>query len=213
MPGNMSKQAQILDRRQEVWRLRVEEGLPQTKIAQALGISQTTVSRDLEAMTRHIIGRLEKEVQHEKAFQLSALRAAYRESIEAWNKSKQSRTKVREARKRIGKVIGRLPNGEPLFEVDNDGNPVMIDLEVVRTTEVIASYGNPAFLAQALKALGDLRQLLGINAPLEINWKQELEKAGLGDEEASKIFEEMVQKAHELLSQRDNEFNEDGNDT
>lgn len=204
LPGK-STPADVAERRRRAWELRTERGYSQTQIAEELGCSQATIHRDLKHIGAVIVANLAQEASQEKAVQLAILRHAAFDSLRAWEASKKPHTQVVERKKRMPVDSGmKDAHGKPIHVLDEDGRPALIDVEVNTTQTVTTRIGNPTYLALTLKALADIRDLLGIEPPkvIDINWRQELEAAGVDPADA---WENLVQQFYSQIQENDTE--------
>ena len=122
-------------------------GWSQPKIAADLGISQAAVCKLLKRIETRLFRELSETVQRQSARQALRLDHLYAEAIRGWNESKADTTRRRQRKTQGGK---------------GDGATVA---ELVVENE----HGDPRYLDVALKALADLRKLLGLDAPQKVD--------------------------------------------
>ena len=105
MPVSTRKQQQIADRRRNVANLYLR-GAWQPEIAKEVGVSQSTISRDLAVVRRQWLKEASKDYDAKVAQELAKIDAVELEAWTEWKKSKErERTKrmIKESRK--GEVI------------------------------------------------------------------------------------------------------------
>lgn len=170
---------ELVERQTTVWDLRTRYGWTQDRIAEELGINQSTVSRDLKKMSKRVLERLDDQIEQEKATQLAQLRAIVHESLQAWHDSKNRHTEVSEQSKVIGEGEDRLVVGTTI------------------TSKVVEREGSVQYLNAAMSAMEEIRKIFKIS-PIEliVDWRKEAQEAGLDD---SQLFEQIVQEAYEKI--------------
>jgi len=119
-------------------------GERQADIAAALGLNQSTVSRDLAALQAEWMARSVEKLDARKAEELARIDALEREYWQAWEASKQPSTKSTQHAVRGDK-------GQP------------VPARAVTLTQ--AREGNPAYLAGVLSCIDRRCKILGIDAP------------------------------------------------
>lgn len=130
------------------------QGRYQEEIAEALGIDQTTVSRDI----KHLLDQWRSETdtdirQRQKELEQKYL-WIYREAVMAWHKSlEDAETTVQEL----------VDSGEPA-KLDKEGNLIPPGQRLKASTRKEGQSGNPALLAQAQAALKAIREMFGVDA-------------------------------------------------
>lgn len=176
MPNNAAAKAQRIERREKVWRLRIQ-GKTERDIANELGtVSNITVHNDLKYLIQEATKHLDDEVKRERLFQLYTLRMIIKEAFEAWIKSKEIGGQI---------VERKIPPSKA-----NRSERI----EVITTT--YEQTGNPAYLHLIRGAMQDIRDLFGLDA-FKDDWEGELKAAGLNPVE---IFETMVQSAYAAMT-------------
>lgn len=128
-------------REQEAWRLRLL-GWTQQRIADHLGCEQSTISYALARMADKLSAEFREHAEQVKAEQAAALLDIFRKAMEQWDRSCQDV-------QRVQVVTGRV-------KVEQGMMTRLPDLETV-TTE--GRSGNPALLAQAMKAFAEIRAI------------------------------------------------------
>ena len=122
------------------------QGFTQVQIAAELRITQAAVSKILNRIETRVLKDRVALIDRHRARQIHRLEHIYCESMRAWVRSMGDTTRRRQRR-------------------IQDGQQGPITAELVVETE----HGNPQFLEVGRKALADLRKLLGINAPENVN--------------------------------------------
>lgn len=161
---------------QEAWKLRVS-GWTQQRIAEHLGVSQPRVSQILKKIEAKLHAEFVDEAAEIKARQTAQLEHVYTEALYQWLRSCEDleRTTVVSGRAGVSAVMG------------------VIDLPNLETTMKEGQSGNPALLAQAMKALADIRAIWGLEAPK----KQELSGPDGGAIRVTEIVVEIPRGDHD----------------
>jgi hypothetical protein len=120
------------------------EGRSQHAIAQELGISQPAVSKMLKRVADRLLADVAWQVDRQRARQTLRLEFIYSEAIQAWRASQQEGQRRRQ--RRTDSAHGG--QGSTVAELISENR-----------------CGDPRFLDEARRALGDLRSLWGVNAP------------------------------------------------
>ena len=178
MAQNSSQKTRMIERRKEVWSLRLQ-GRTEDSIADELGVCRRTIIRDLNFLIRRATQSLDEEVRRERVFQYAQLQMVYREAFTAWLESK----------KMGGQIVERKI-------------PPSKSNKTERTEITITKYkqtGDPAYLTLALRTLEDIRKLFGLDSNQD-DWESELERAGLNPDE---IFEAMVQSTYAAIRDKE----------
>lgn len=131
------------------WSLRIR-GWTQERIGHELGVDQGTISRWLAQVEREELARLRESVEAQKAHQSAVLDHILDESLQAWERSKQPRSRVRKAQD------GPTKLGE-------DGRPVGPGPDGQTVTEVTNRDGSVEYLDRALATLAHKRRLWGLD--------------------------------------------------
>lgn len=130
------------------WRLR-QRGRTLGAIAKELAVDESTVSRWLADLNRAALKRLTGDVAHAKAFQDGVLGYVLEETLDAWDRSKQPRMRVREI-----KAPDEVDQRDPTRTVIRPGEKI---------TEVVQQTGDPAYIDRALAILAAQRKLWGLD--------------------------------------------------
>lgn len=198
---NTSAHAKALQRRLEVWKLRTQDGMTQVALAERYEVNQSTISRDLDMVAKQVASNLTAVATREKAVQIHQLQKVVSEAMAAYEKSKEPLNEVN--REEEGELQD-VPTGQKnaLFPGATETEKKMVTVRQRVRTKVVRRVGSPVYLQTALVAMKDLRDLLGLEPPreLNINWKRELEDAGL---DPSEVFEEMVNAAYKKMNVTD----------
>jgi hypothetical protein len=115
-------------------------------IAAAVGMSKSGAAKALLRVEARALAASTGRAVREKTKQLDQLQLVFRESLEAWEKSKkESSTRTRKT------IDGGESGARQVAEV-----------------KVADNVGDPRFLAEARGALADRRRILGIDAPVRL---------------------------------------------
>lgn len=150
-----SDTAKRLARRERVWELRCE-GYTQAEIAETVGTNQSTVSRDLRWWANQIIDEIKEQGVTMKVEQLGQLQYVVSEAMGSWRKSKQP-----------DKTVTKTATNTSSETRGTDKSEQM-------RTQVREQAGDPRYLNVALKAMGDIRNIVGLDAPI----RQQIELMG-----------------------------------
>jgi transcriptional regulator with XRE-family HTH domain len=144
--GNVA--ADVLEEREEqVWTLR-GQGWTQERIAKEVGIKRAAVGNMLQRLEQRSRERIPDMIAEEKIAQVRTLQYIVSEALQSWERSKSPKKKTETTKsKGIGKI--RRTSAEET---------------VVQTEE---QFGDSRALAEARAALADIRQILGLNAPVK----------------------------------------------
>ena len=132
-------------RETRAWDLRAR-GLSQSRIAEALGITQPAVSKLLRRVERRELRRLSAAIESLKAVQSAQLDYVIGESLSAWERSKMPRKRAASKRSIGGDGDGQGDGGDE-----------------VQTTEVVERDGDTGYLYAAMQALSHQRSLWGLD--------------------------------------------------
>jgi len=122
-----------------IWELRALNAWTQSQIAKDVGISQVAVHNVLEKQTKEYKKIYWEKIDNEKTIQIYALKKVANEMWEAWVKSK---------------------NPSKIVKQSN----ITDDSKGTKNIEIKESQGDPRYIELYLKALKDIRDILGINA-------------------------------------------------
>lgn len=155
-------------REERAWELSTK-GFSTRQIAKKLDleglgpISHVSVSKALRRVEADIAPGIEARAVYMRAFQLQALENIFRESMQAWYKSKKGEQEIKERKH------SPAPVPPPRIAIAGQvatppSPPVRVPFDHV-ITSLKQTCGESAHLKRALDALADLRDLLGMNAP------------------------------------------------
>src|SRR3972149_847519 len=130
------REARVWDLSSKMW--------TQERIAQELNLERSTISKMLKRLNERALKTVTDEVLAEKAQQVRQLKAVADEAMQAWERSKDSR-----------KGVVKKSSAGTSFRKGGD--------EV--TTTVQDQDGDPRYLETAMKALADIRKILGLDSP------------------------------------------------
>ena len=142
--GGSEPRTRIVERQ----RVAVERSLSgdsQHQIASLLGISQAAVSKILRRAEDQIVQETRERGLRAKGRQIQQLEHIYAQAMSAWHRSKADTVRKRQRR--------------------SDGASAGTSIAEVVTE---AQHGDPRYLAEARNALSDLRKLLGLDAPQQL---------------------------------------------
>ena len=136
------------------WKLR-GQGWSEQRIADELGVNQSTVSRWLNRLTRRALASIDDLVTRELMATLGYYDYAVDESTQSWVMSKKPARSVR-----VDKRSGIAPTSPIDANANPDATAKAGDKTTVNSKE---REGNPAFLQLALAAIDKKRQLLALD--------------------------------------------------
>lgn len=145
------------NREKEAWELR-QRFWTEQRIADHLGIERSTVSKMLDRVERRLAEELAQAALPIKSRQTAQLEHIASEAYEAWERSKEPAELERVVTAETSVVGGAL----------GDDGPVEVTLPAVETrttNESKGQTGDPAHLNTAMKALADIREIWGLDAP------------------------------------------------
>lgn len=145
------------NREKEAWELR-QRFWTEQRIADHLGIERSTVSKMLDRVERRLAEQLAAAALPIKSRQTAQLEHVASEAYEAWERSKLEAELERVVTAETSVVGGAL----------GDDGPVEVTLPAVETrttNERKGQTGDPAHLNTAMKALADIREIWGLDAP------------------------------------------------
>jgi predicted transcriptional regulator len=135
-----------LDTAQRAWRLYVQHGLTQAQIAGELQLTQSAVSKAIKRAEQLGLETLRASVASHKALQLARLERIYALAMDGFERS-------------IGERVRKASSTKAGTKGD--------EVSDATVTEVVQ--GDPRWLQTALQALGDMRRLLGLDAPAKLH--------------------------------------------
>lgn len=134
----------LRERERRSWDLR-QKGWTHERIAVELNLERSTVSKILGRVSKRYNDHIIEAMAEERATQVARLNLIVDESMRAWERSK---TPTKKARKQhTGTAVG---TGTELVE-----------------TRLEDRDGDPRYLDTAMKAMADIRRILGLDAPLK----------------------------------------------
>lgn len=156
----MGAQRQLLQRRREVWRMRVHEHKTRIAIGDELGLTRRQVERDLKWMAELVVDDLRELVFQTKVEQVAELRHMVFEAMQQWEASKGTKKVVtRHTTEPVQQRIYDPDTGE-VREIETG------ETRIVTTQHVTQLLGNIKFLTEARESMADIRKILGADAPL-----------------------------------------------
>lgn len=157
----------VLDsHRSEVWHPSVIQlemyhdavrGMSATAIAAKRGVKRQTVDSILRRVEEYLWPIYADDIRGTKVRQTESLRVIFAEAMAAWEKSKAPAVEIRQ----------------------RNAGGVRETLKVTR-----GQCGDPRFLDMAMRALGQIREIWGANAPIQVEHSGEIRVAGRSAEEA-----------------------------
>lgn len=149
-------EAQRAARRREVAkRLRLGESF--SEIADAVGVSKSTVGRDVKRLREQWREEMQKDMSAHLSRRLAELKAIKREAFESWLESKEGPTREK---------VRTEGEGESVASVGEDGElnteVAVTDVEEVTKTIVRTAAGDPRHLKVMLRAEERIAQILGV---------------------------------------------------
>jgi hypothetical protein len=190
------------------WELRINKFKSYRSIAEELGITIPAVQNLIQRVFRKNLAKFDSHVQSYKMQQLGMLEYMAQEAIEAWEHSKQPQVittttqqlsnddnrdddKGRKRKGRQEQVIDVEPRmttaGEMIYmPISNyaEHTNMRISNQTVQT-RVAQSPGDPRYLEAARAAMGDIRKLLGLDAPVRLK-RDDLDR--LSDDEIERLL-------------------------
>lgn len=146
------------------------QGKLQADIAEELGISQTSVSRDLQAIRKAWMNSAIVNYNEAKAQELAKIDVLEREYWRAWEASKEDAEVVRQK-----------------------GSPESVN-EITKTIK--GQTGDPAFLQGIQWCINKRCEIFGLDAPTVIDWRVEATSIGLRPQV---LYDELVGSYLDLL--------------
>jgi predicted transcriptional regulator len=143
-PADLAATA-VQEREHRAWTLR-GQGWTHERIAKEIEISRTAVTMMLQRLEKESRDRVPDLIAEQKTYQIRTLEYIVSEALQSWERSKSPKTKTE---KTTSKGRGRIGSASET---------------VVQTEE---QFGDSRALAEARAALADIRQILGLNAPVK----------------------------------------------
>lgn len=153
-----AKELRGIARQNLAWQM-VAEGKTQREIGAAFGTSQANISQLLARSELRILGELKDTVEVYKRKQIEVLERIVSMALTQFEKSCEKAAKISE----------RTDSDVTMLQGANVTVPgTMTPRKKSRHVEQQDQYGDPRFLAEARHALGEIREILGLNAPTKI---------------------------------------------
>lgn len=174
MKHNSGKQKEISHRRLAVAELYNEGNHSQSKLVELLrdrygiDVTQPTVSSDLIALDKEWKNQARSDLEQVKAHLIAKYYQIYKEAYAAWKLSLENAMTIETTTTSKGTYEKEIKKGQS---------------------------GNPALLAQAQAALKSIREIVGLDAPIEINWREVLPEGFTQEEVELQFIEAMTQGA------------------
>jgi DNA-binding transcriptional regulator GbsR (MarR family) len=128
-------------------------------IAEQLGVARSTVTRALQRLDTGVEDLQIRELAMlQRVKQIRKLEYIAQEAMEAWQRSKEPK---RSMSKKTGKKT------RPLVDPDTGEITDLTENTEDTSTTMSDQTGNPAYLAAAMKALADIRAIVGADAPVQ----------------------------------------------
>ncbi len=132
----------VRERERRAWELR-QQGWTHARIAVELGLDPSTITKMLARIRKRYLAEIQDQVEAETIEQVAQLRFIVDEAMQAWLASKEASKSVAQKKK-----PGQGAGGDEI------------------TTRVQDQDGDPRYLGTAMSALGDIRKILGVDAPV-----------------------------------------------
>lgn len=139
----------VTDRDHEIWELYSQRGMTQRAIGRKLNISPTAVHNHIRKVEKVGLKHLVETVEQMKLRNTEQLIFVYREAVEGWERSKMDR------------IIRK--QSERQSTMGEGGEELKTDLHIE------GQAGDPRFLVAAMGAIQGLRELWGLDAPVDMN--------------------------------------------
>jgi predicted DNA-binding protein YlxM (UPF0122 family) len=141
--------AVITERDEEIYHLYAAKGLSKTAIAKQLNIDRKSIQKHIAKVEREGLRHLGETVEMMKYRQTEQLVFIYHEAVEGWERSCGDKIKRTHAWKSTTMGDGG----------DEDKQDIVVE----------AQAGDPRFLVAAMGAIQALREMWGIDAPVDMN--------------------------------------------
>lgn len=136
----------LAQREAQAWTLR-QKFYTHQRIADEMGLERSTVTKILQRVTKRTLTKLGDDILEKTAAQVEQLEYVADEAMQAWHRSK-------EAQKNVAKRTVSRPGR---FRAADKSEDIL-----VQTSD---NDGDPRYLDAAMRALGEVRKLTGMNAP------------------------------------------------
>lgn len=173
---NSGKRKEITNRRLAVSQLFNEGYTNQLTLVELLkeryniDVTQPTISGDLKALDKQWKEQAKAEIDQVKAHLIAKYYQIYKEAYAAWRLSLEES---------VTHEVTETSKGT--YE---------------KTTKKGQS-GNPALLGQAQAALKSIREIVGLDAPIEINWREIIPEGFSSDEVEQQFIEAMLANSND----------------
>lgn len=148
--------------------------VPTGEIAKQHDLTIRAININVRKVTQWLWQETFDDIRSVKAVQVSRFMMIYRESIEAWEKSKGGKKT-----ETVNELLDKLEKARTKKKKAKQH-----DLEIRRTTKHDYSAGDARYLEVAIKALDEICRIMGAYAPVEIKHSGEMRVAGMPIEEA-----------------------------
>lgn len=138
-----------VQRETTAWDLRTRKGYTHAKIAEDLGLERSAVTKILRRVSSRASKEMLDEAVEEKITQIAQLHTIVEESMQAWERSKDAAKTMTQYLRAIS-IEGA--NGE----------------QKNTTLKVEEQAGDARYLETAMKAMAEIRKLLGIDSPAKL---------------------------------------------
>lgn len=175
-PGSIAKPYEPSERDLQIY-VRVQSGRSMTSTAKKFGLTAAAVSFICKKIDAWFADQYMGRIREIKANHTQRLEYIYREAMNAWRRSQED--EVEETEKDIGH--GQFPGTD-------------------RTEKRKGQVGASEFLQTAMKAIHDIRDIWGANAPLQIEHTGEVRVAGRDVNEARSDLLERVDRLTKAMA-------------
>lgn len=156
------------------WRLRTSKLWTYSQIVEhiekehGISVHKSTLKRRMDALSKKISKELDSHVRTVKFQQQETLEYIAAEALAAWERSKEPTKSVKQTKTH---VLPSRRKGDEQGEQDEqvaqgDGLTVM---ETETETSIKELLGDTRYLDTAMKALADIRDIFGVNAPTKVD--------------------------------------------
>lgn len=149
--GGIPKEV-LLERERRAWDLR-QQGLTHERIAAELNLDRSTITKMLGRLSVRASKNMMEMVIEEKIGQIARLNHIVDEAMQAWERSKETAKTV------------RRQQADAAAQEEGDVEGSARKKKVTTTTLVQDQDGDPRYLDVAIKAMNEIRKILGLDAP------------------------------------------------
>lgn len=142
----------LLERERRAWDLR-QQGLTHERIAAELNLDRSTITKMLGRLSVRASKNMMEMVIEEKIGQIARLNHIVDEAMQAWERSKETAKTV------------RRQQADAAAQEEGDVEGSARKKKVTTTTLVQDQDGDPRYLDVAIKAMNEIRKILGLDAP------------------------------------------------